>query len=152
MKLKSILIAAAVFIVLSTITAYIALTRIEYAPSDAIAFSNRYLTLLMEGNTAEAYILTEKNSVTGITFAAFRDKINKECTRHGVITGEKIVLTHTSPRQTYGNRLRRLIQGRNPDIDSISIDYHVGDVPFGIRLTSRGNGKFAVINFQTHAE
>lgn len=152
MKLKSILIAATAFISLFAITAYIALTRIEYTPSDAVAFSNRYLALLMEGNAAEAYKLTEKNSVTGLTFDAFRVKINRECTRYEIITGKTIVLTHIFPRQTYGNRLRRLVHGRNPDMESISVDYHIGGVPFEIRLTSRGNGKFAVINFQTHAE
>ena len=152
MKLKSTIIVSVISVSALIIIAFTALTRIEYVPADAVSFSNRYLSLLMEGNATAAYKLTEKNEGTGRTIDAFRDKIRRECTRHGVVQGKKIVFSYVFPRQTYGNRLRRYLHGRNPDMETISIDYHVGGVPLEIRLSSHGNGKYAVIYFQSHAE
>lgn len=152
MKLKSGIVIAMAAVLLISIASIIALPRIEYRPSNAITFSDNYLALLMTDKTDEAYSLTEKNAIVGVTLEEFRDKVRRECVCHGVSREHKITLHYIFPRQTYGNRLRRLVYGRNPDMDRISIDYHVDGVPFEITVASRRNGKFAVVNFQAHAE
>ncbi len=55
------------------------------------------------------------------------------------------------PFQSYGNRLRRWINGESVDQTEANVDFSVGGVPFKVGLVRSKDGRWRVRNFQSHA-
>ncbi|EQA64143.1 hypothetical protein LEP1GSC062_4452 [Leptospira alexanderi serovar Manhao 3 str. L 60] len=57
-----------------------------------------------------------------------------------------------NPKQSYGNRLRRYLNGRKVEEDRLNVAYNPCGIPFQISLRLNQNGNWKVVNFQFHAD
>ena len=59
-------------------------------------------------------------------------------------------LAWTSPTQTNGNRLRRLIRGQNVDMDELNVEFE-GTCLLSVRLRRTSDKGWRVFYFASHA-
>jgi len=59
-------------------------------------------------------------------------------------------LVSTFPKQTNGNRLRRLIRGQNVDMDEVDVEFE-GACLLGVRLRRTSDNAWKVFYFASHA-
>ena len=55
------------------------------------------------------------------------------------------------PLQSYGNRLRRWLEGREADPQEMWLEFSIDGMPFEVREARRDGGAWKVDFFQAHA-
>ena len=121
----------------------------QYVPPDAIALSERFLSLVKAGNLAEAYSLTTQDALPGRTLEQFESNVHRRVAVEA-LTSTVEWRGVRGGFQTYGNRLRRWLAGRKVDPDSIGLEFEAGP-PVEVRVISSPDGKWRVTYFQMHA-
>jgi hypothetical protein len=123
----------------------------RYIPPEAMEISQRFISLIESGNLREAYALTTQDNLSGATFEAFETKTKNRINQIVFVARPPIQwVGERGGYQTYGNRLRRWLEGRKLDPDLLSLEFTVG-APFEVRLVSVGEGKWKISYFQTRA-
>jgi hypothetical protein len=139
-----------VLIVLVTTGAAYALAHLGYVPRAPIAVSRNFVDLIQAGDLDGAYLLTNRKTSVGSSYAAFEANVRHQLCIDVFPTNRPVKLISTNPFQSYGNRLRRWIRGRKIDPDQVIVDYFIG-LPFELRLRSNDTGEWRITYFQSHA-
>jgi hypothetical protein len=125
--------------------------RCTYVPESAVAKTEKFVSLVRHEKFEEAYSLVGRTAETGTDFSSFMKKISVDLPM--CKSDEKLVLRYVHPAQTYGNRIRRRLNGRRVDMERINLDYLLcGEIPFRVTLSSDAGGNWTIVNFQVHAE
>ncbi|TGM58829.1 sugar:proton symporter [Leptospira adleri] len=127
------------------------LKNVEYKPKDPLELANRFLNLLITKNLEEAYSFTNENAIVGTSFEGFQKKADREIGK-GDLSRCDLSISDYYPKQSYGNRLRRLWNRSPTEVDQFNIEYDPCGIPFRISLRLNRNGEWKVVNFQSHAE
>jgi hypothetical protein len=147
---SKVFLRAAVLGILLAIGAGYVLSHWRYVPPEPLAISQTFIDLVQAGDLSAAYLLTDQRGGVGATFAAFDANIRHQLGIDSLPSHRPTqMIGVVSGPQTYGNRVRRWLLGRELDPDQISIDYWVG-LPFEIRLAIY-EGNWRIVFFQSHA-
>ena len=144
---RGVVVAAAVAL---AVAAAVAASRIQHVSADAVSLSMTFIDLLRAGELDKAYELTVMSDDVGRDLKGFADKVRREGVEGGARTGAA-EMREVRPFQSYGNRLRRWINGESVDQTEANVDFSVGGVPFKVGLVRFKDGRWRVRNFQSHA-
>ncbi len=127
----------------------IVFSRNLYTPPGAIRVSEEFVQRLSSNQLEAAYELTEKNQLVGENFADFKIKVSRNW--YSALK-MKPALVGSHPPQSYGNRWKRWLQGREVEMPEVTIQYLVNGIPnFKVRLVYLGNQQWRVMDFQSTA-
>lgn len=115
----------------------------QYGQPEAVFVAQAFLSRLQSEDFDGAFALTTKSGLIGKTPADLRAFAQ----RHTCWNGRFV---WTSPPQTNGNRLRRLFQGQQVDMDEIHLEF-AGACMLGVRLRRISNKEWRVVYFASHA-
>jgi len=117
--------------------------KAEYGHPEAVSVAKTFLSRMQSGDVEGAFELTTKNGYVGKTPADLRAFAQ----RHTCMSGR---LAWTSPPQTNGNRLRRLVRGQNVDMDELNVEFE-GICLLSVRLRRTSDKGWRVFYFASHA-
>ncbi|WP_154667975.1 hypothetical protein [Pseudoduganella violaceinigra] len=126
-----------------TVTGFLVWAKAAYGQPEAISVAKTFLLRLQSGDFESAHELTTKKGYVGKTAAELREFSQ----RHTCFSGRFV---STFPRQTNGNRLRRLFRGQDVDMDEVNVEFE-GTCLLGVRLRRTSDKAWRVFYFASHA-
>lgn len=117
--------------------------RSAHTPADAIEVAQDFLRKLEAQQFSQAFELTVKQGYVGQTPEELRDIAKRELCR---IDG----LAYTAPFQSNGNRIRRLIAGREVDMPQVQVEF-TGQCLLGVAVRKTSDNTWRVFRFARHA-
>ncbi|WP_156397886.1 MULTISPECIES: hypothetical protein [unclassified Duganella] len=127
----------------SAITGFFVWAKAEYGQAEAVSVAETFLFRLRSGDYENAFELTTKNGYVGKTPA----DLQQFTQRHTCLSGRFV---WSSPPQTNGNRLRRLIRGQSIDMDEVRVEFE-GACLLGVSLRRTSDNRWLVYYFASHA-
>ncbi|MES2934547.1 MAG: hypothetical protein V4805_13785 [Pseudomonadota bacterium] len=115
----------------------------EYTPVEPIRVAQEFLQKLKEEQFAQAFELTVKHGYVGRTPAELQ-----EISQGQLCKVERMVSTF--PFQSNGNRLRRLVSGREIEMPQVSVEF-AGDCLLGVTVHRTKSKEWRVFGFANHA-
>ena len=153
-------IGAVVILVLS-IAAY-SYAKNQYYPKDLIVRSEAFIHLIHEKKLASAYDLTTKQG-TYYDFSSaqlFKEAVDRQARNFLYAKRIDVVYRGNFPPQTYGNRVRRWLAGRELNTKQKSIDFFIktgsnvnaqSSTAFEVRWALQADKSSKIVFFQSHA-
>jgi len=130
------------------------MTSVPYRPPEAVRRAEEFVSAIVSAEMERAYTLTSREAPFGNSFQEFVAAVDAEIGAREIVS---IRVRDAWPFQSYGNRLRRWLTGRQVEMPEISVDFLLETdaegslLPFEVRQTYLGNGTWAVTYFQVHA-
>lgn len=125
------------------ITGFVVWAKSQYGQPEAISVAQTFLSRLQSGDFEGAFDLTTKSGYIGKT----PEDLREFAQRHTCWSGRFV---WTSPPQTNGNRLRRLIKGQRIDMDEVHVEFE-GTCLLGVRVRRTLDNQWRVFYFASHA-
>lgn len=117
--------------------------KAEYGQPGPVSVAKAFLSRMQSGDVERAFELTTKSGYVGTSPAGLREFAQ----RHTCVSGRFV---RTFPKQTNGNRLRRLFRGQNVDMDEVYVEFE-GACLLSVRLHRTSDGGWRVFYFASHA-
>lgn len=115
----------------------------NYASQKHVA--EKFVQLFFNNELEQAYGLILKNHFTAKDFNEFKKRAKTEIREQ-----DNYKILYAYPKQTNGNRLRRLIKGERVDEPRVSIEFDSG-VLFRVVVCKLGDNQWKVCRFDSHA-
>ncbi len=124
------------------------LRMIPAQPSSAIGTAQSFVEGLRDGKFQQVYPLTTRRGEVGGNLAEFQAVVRQQwpATAPASVRFEAV-----RPSQSYGNRLRRWLYGRDADPPQLWLEFSVDGVPFTVREMRGDGGEWKVDYFESHA-
>ena len=124
------------------------LGMIPARPSSAVRTAQSFVDGLRDSKLQQAYQLTTRRGEVGGSLAEFQAVVRQQWPA----TAPAFVrFKEARPFQSYGNRLRRWLHGREADPPQLWLEFSVGGVPFTVREIHGLDGEWKVDYFESHA-
>lgn len=133
----------ACFVLTLAMTGFFVWAKAEYGQPEPVSMAKNFLSRLQSGDLEGAFELTTKSGYVGKSPADLRAFSQ----RHTCFSGRFV---STFPKQTNGNRLRRLFRGQNVDMDEVDVEFE-GACLLSVRLRRTSGGGWRVFYFASHA-
>ncbi|MDR2188569.1 MAG: hypothetical protein LBE62_11045 [Azonexus sp.] len=117
--------------------------KAEHTPTAAIQAAESFLKLRDARQFAQAFDLTVKQGYVGLTPDELRAISDREC------KATKFMRTH--PHQSNGNRLRRLIFGREIDMPEVHVEFVNSPCLLRVTVRKTETNTWRVFYFAGHA-
>lgn len=118
-------------------------SQLPYAPTEPIQVAQSFVQNLQAAHYTQAFELTVKQGYLGSTPDALGAVARREFCKVDR-------LVSTSPHQSHGNRLRRLLLGREVDMPQVQVEFE-GACLLGVTLRRQSDGSWRVYRFASHA-
>ena len=128
-----------------------------YVPGDVVQVARTFLGELEHQESSAAFQMTDRSAFK--TESQFQERVSSQLGRHlspGFIT--RAEFREVRPRQSWGNRLRRIFFSRRVDPEKYQVDFLITEtgsgscvLPFEVRLAMNSSGTWKVVYFQSHA-
>ena len=117
-------------------------------PGSAIGTAQSFVDCLRVREVTHAYQLTTQRGEVGRSLAEFQAVVRQQWP---ATTPASVRFEAVHPFQSYGNRLRRWLHGREADPPQLWLEFSVDGVPFTVRETRVNKGEWKVDYFESHA-
>ncbi len=124
------------------------LRMISAQPRSAIKTAQSFVDGLRDGKLQQAYQLTTRRDEVGGSLAEFQAVVRQQWP---ATAPASVRFKEARPFQSYGNRLRRWLHGREADPPQLWLEFSVDGVPFTVREARAGGGEWKVDYFESHA-
>ncbi|MDP5239258.1 hypothetical protein Q9Q94_06940 [Uliginosibacterium sp. 31-16] len=115
----------------------------EHSPEEAVQVASSFLKMLEESHFSQAFELSVKQGYVGDSPEALQAISARELCKVDR-------LVSTSPFQSNGNRLRRLVMGRDVEMPQIQVEFS-GACLLGVTLRRTARNEWRVYRFARHA-
>ena len=117
-------------------------------PETAIRTAQSFVDCLHSHELEQAYRLTTRQSEAGRSFGEFQNVVRQQWPGAPPVS---VRFLGVHPSQSYGNRLRRWVNGQEIDPQDLWLEFSVDGMPFQVREARVGGGEWKVRSFQAHA-
>lgn len=106
-------------------------------------FAGNFVRLVVNNQLEEAYEMTSRTRFTGLNYEEFKERLEEELPK------SSYKVHYTYPKQTNGNRLRRLIKRRPVDPSQVSVEF---EFPLlRVDVCRMNDNQWKICRFNTHA-
>ncbi len=124
------------------------LRTVPARPGQAIRTAEKFVDCPKTQELTQAYQLTTQRGDVGKSFVDFQKVVRQQWPEGTTAPIRRLAV---SPFQSYGNRLRRWLQGQEVEMPEVHVEFSVGGMPFEVRERYVGKGEWKVSYFQAHA-
>ena len=142
-KAKRIIIFATLLLAISLLASF--WLKSAHRPAQAIQTAQQFLAHLQAKAFNNAHVLSIQNGLVGKT-ALQLETISKQ----QLCSEKPLHFTWFAPTQSNGNRLRRMILGREVEMPEVIVELENSECLMSFTL-HHSNGDWKVISFQSHA-